>query len=138
MNLDISYFNIWAILLTIVLQMVLGALWYSPAMFGKIWLELTNQKQEDISREEGNKAMAFAVIPAIFSSIFLAIILALTGASTILEGVIIGSILSIGFGGMAMLNLVFFEGRSFRLTLLNAGYAFTGMNLGAIILIVWN
>ena len=48
MTLSFHYFNILAFLVCIVSNMILGALWYSPVLFGKVWLNLIGKKPEDI------------------------------------------------------------------------------------------
>lgn len=129
--------NIWAILVSIIIFMIVGMLWYSPILFGNIWLKLVDKKADDISKDESNKAMSFSFIPAMISALSLAYILYLTGAETFLDGVIISSILSIGVSGMSMFNLVLFEERSIKLTLLNLGYNFVSMLLAGIVLVLW-
>lgn len=137
MAIELSYFNIWAVLVGVVIQMVIGALWYSPVLFGKIWLRLVERKSEDISREEGNKAMALSVIPAAISVFSLAILLGWINATTVLDAIIAGSVISIGLIGMNAMNLVFFEDRSIKLTLLNSGYPFVTFNLISILITFW-
>ena len=129
--------NIFAVLVCTVVNMVLGGLWYSSILFGNVWLKLIGKKAEEISKEEGNKAMGFAVIPAIVTAFGLALITGLTGAATIVDALIIGSLISLVFVGMSSLNLVLFEQRSIKLTLLNVGYPFVSMNIAAIILTFW-
>ncbi len=137
MTLQVSFLNLWAILVSIISNMVIGALWYSPLLFGNIWLRLIGKKAEDISKEDANKSMMLSIIPAALSIIFLALILAFVNASTILDALIIGTLMSVGFIGMGSLNLVLFEDRSFKLTLLNVGYSFVAFNIAAVILTLW-
>ncbi|MDC7226389.1 MAG: DUF1761 domain-containing protein [Spirochaetales bacterium] len=130
-------FNIWAVLVSVVINMLIGALWYSPVLFGNIWLKLIEKKAEDIGRDEGNKAMALAIVPAIVSAAGLSVLIGISDASGIVDAIIIGSLASIAFSGMSLLNLVFFEDRKFSLVLLNAGYAFVSFNIISIILTLW-
>lgn len=43
--------NYWAILVSAVVAMVLGAIWYGP-LFGKKWLEIIGADTEDLARRE--------------------------------------------------------------------------------------
>jgi hypothetical protein len=44
------YINIWAVLVSAIAFWVLGALWYSPVLFGKRWQKETGLKEEDINK----------------------------------------------------------------------------------------
>ncbi|MDC7222595.1 MAG: DUF1761 domain-containing protein [Spirochaetales bacterium] len=129
--------NIWALLVSALGNMVIGALWYSPILFGNIWLKLVNKKAEDISKKEGNTAMTLALIPAVVSTVGLWFLVQISGALTAVDGLILGSAAALAFSGMSMLNLVFFENRSMKLTLLNGGYALVSYNVAAVILTLW-
>lgn len=137
MSLELESFNGWAVLAGIVGNMVLGALWYSPVLFGNTWLKLVGKKSEDIGKSEGNAAMALSIIPAIVTVCSLALVLGFTGASSLADALIIGSIASVGWIGMSSLNLVFFEDRSLKLTALNTGYFVVALNVAAVILTLW-
>ena len=137
MTLHFHELNIWAILVSVVVMMILGALWYSPVLFGNTWLKLIGKKPEDIKKEDANKSMGFAIIPAILHTLTLALLLNFVHAQTIADGLIVASLAAVGFIFMSLFNLVLFEDRSFKLTLLNAGYPFCALNIIAIILVMW-
>lgn len=134
MNLNLADLNLIAVLIGIVSNMVLGALWYSPILFGNIWLKLMGKSSDDISKGNSNKSMSFAIIPAILMIFTLAITLLFIGAETILQGMLVASIMSIGYIGTSSFNLVLFEGRGVKITLIHLGYAFVSLNIASIIL----
>ena len=137
MTLQVQSFNIWAVLVSLLCQMVLGALWYSPVLFGNIWLRLTGQKAEDISKEDASRSMMISIVPSLILVFSLALVVAFVNASTIIDALIIGSVVSIGFIGTISFNLVLFESRPVKLFLLNAGYPFVSLNICAVILTMW-
>lgn len=137
MTLTISTFNIWAVLVAIILNMVLGMLWYSPLMFGNLWLKLIGKTAEEISKEESSQAMKWAFVPAVVSSLSLALILGFLNAQSALDGIIIATVVAVGFIGMSHLNLVLFESRSLKLTILNTGYSLASLILAGIVLSLW-
>lgn len=137
MSLELHYFNIWAVLVGIVGNMVIGALWYSPVLFGNVWLGLIGKKSEDISKEEGSKAMALSIIPAIVTVLSLALVMGFSNATTVPDALIIGMIASVGWIGMSSLNLVLFEDRSLALAALTAGYFVVSLNVAAVVLALW-
>lgn len=137
MTLTISTFNIWAVLVAIILNMVLGMLWYSPLMFGNLWLKLIGKTAEEISKEESSQAMKWAFVPAVVSSLSLALILGFLNAQSALDGIVIATVVAVGFIGMSHLNLVLFESRSLKLTILNTGYSLASLILAGIVLSLW-
>jgi hypothetical protein len=129
--------NIFAVLVGMAINMVLGALWYSPVLFGNYWLKLIGKNSEDISKDDAGKSMSFAIIPAFFSSFSLALLVAFAIPVSILDGVILGTIASVGFSFMSLFNLVLFEDRSIRLTLINSGLNFVAWNIISVVLTLW-
>ncbi|MFZ5516669.1 MAG: DUF1761 domain-containing protein [Candidatus Zhuqueibacterota bacterium] len=137
MTLHFSNLNLWAILVCIVSNMVIGGLWYSPILFGNIWLKSINKKASDISREDANKTMMISLIPAILTVFFLAVTISFVNAVTVVDALVIGTLVSLGFIGMNLINLVLFENRSMKLTLISIGYSFVSLNIAAVILTLW-
>lgn len=135
--MEINYFNIWAIIVVIVIRMVLGGLWYSNILFGKKWLNLIGKTMDEISKEESNKAMSFAFIPAIVASLALWFILSTLNISSIGYALIVSAVISVGCTAMSHLNLILFEDRKVGLTLINVGYDFISLAIGGIILTIW-
>lgn len=42
--------NLVAVLVAGVVDMVIGALWYSPVLFAKSWMRLIGKKEEDMKK----------------------------------------------------------------------------------------
>ncbi len=137
MSLVFHPINFWAVLVSIVTNMVIGALWYSPVLFGNVWLKLIGKKAEEISKEDANKSMSFSIIPAVVSIGSLAFVLSLVNPGTLVDAIIVASVIAVGFIGMAAFNLVLFENRSVALTILNTGYSFVSLNVAAVVMTLW-
>ena len=114
MTLHSAFFNVWAVLASIASNIVIGALWYSPLLFGNTWLRLLGRKPEDITDADANESMALKLIPVVVYVLLLARMLGFAQASTILNELLIGSIVSAGFIGISAFNPVLFkeDGRS--------------------------
>ena len=137
MTLEIEFFNIWAVLAGFLSNMVIGALWYSPLLFGTIWLKLIGKTADDITKQDANRSMMFSVIPGVLLSVLMAVLLGFIGPRTVLDAIGIATLVSAGFIGMSALNLVIYEGRSFKLLLINVGYSLVSLNVLAVILTLW-
>ncbi len=109
MTLELLNFNIWAALVGVLVQMMVAALWYSPLMFGNIWIQLVGIEPEKISKEAAQKSMGLSIIPAVVQVFLLAFLVSATGAKSPLDGLFIGTAASVGFMGMSFMNLVLFR-----------------------------
>jgi hypothetical protein len=55
--MDYPYINIWAVLVSAVAFWALGALWYSPVLFGKRWQKEIGMTEDDLKK--ANMAVIF-------------------------------------------------------------------------------
>ena len=132
--------SLLAVLVSAIVGMVIGALWYSPILFGKVWMNLsgfTDKKMQEMKK----KGMA---VPYILNFIFILIlsyVLALfinaSQAVTIMQGAIVGFFVWIGFMATLMLNSVLWEGKPVKLYILNIAYHLITVIIMSIILTVW-
>ena len=130
MNLSIhhlsNHMNPWAVLVSALILWFLGAAWYSPALFAKPWMAALgivpgHQKKGlaagMISSFIGDLLVAFALLHFIFWS----------GAASYGEGAFVGFLSWLGFFAATQFPQGIYEGRPFRLFLINAGYWLVGL-----------
>ena len=131
--------NLVGIVLGAISNMVIGAIWYSPMVFGKIWMNLAGITQKEI--ESGKKQMpkiySMAFVGALITAYILAIFLDLVGAATIGEGLQIGLLVWLGFVATTTLSTVLFENKKTNLYLLNNGYNLLSILVMSVILILF-
>ena len=122
-----------AIIVATVVQMALGALWFSPVLFLKPWVAL----RVDKAPMSGTASPLLYVITAggaLVSAITLDWIIGLAHASTLAGGAIIGLFVGLGFVAPAILSDNLFNERPFKLYLIVAGFPIVGLLvMGAII-----
>lgn len=123
-----------AVLIAAVASYVLRTLWYSPAVFGKLWMAAADMTEEDATK--GNPGLIYGL--SFVLELVAAFVLALfVGAeASFAFGVSIGLQVGLFWVGTALGVVYLFERRPLRLWLLNAGFmtlAFTVMGgiLGA-------
>jgi hypothetical protein len=114
--------------------MIIGFLWYTPVLFGNVWMQLVGLKKEEMRTAAG--PMVGTVLMTLIGSFLLAVFIQLTGASTALEGFVIALLLSIIICAKIAVNY-FFEGRSFKLYLLTVGFHVIPYLIGDVLLAVW-
>jgi hypothetical protein len=114
---EIHISNCAAVVAAIV-GMTIGAFWYSPIGFGKVWMRLTG-----IEEPKGAlRAFVVGLITMIMMSYSLAVCVDVFGAETLASGALVGGFIWLGFVATVTLGLVVWEGRRFSLYLINAGY----------------
>ncbi len=103
-----------------VVAFMIGGLWYSPKLFGQIWMQEVGLTEE--SAAEGNTSLIFG---GSFVLIFIAATMlsfVLGSESNYLIGVHTGFMIGCGWVATAYGVTYLFERRSLRLFLINGGY----------------
>ena len=127
--------NFMGILIAAIVSFVLGWLWYSPFLFGKIWMEEMKVKEEDCKKKNMAVALGGTFLLTLITAFILSSFVEIAGASGAISGGIIGILAGAGFVATAMATNNLFEGKSMKLFLINAGhymacYAAMGTVLG--------
>ena len=139
MEFDFGELNYLAIVVGVVINMALGALWYSPVLLGKPWMAAAGITAEDIEARKGEQYRGYAV--AVVVSIVLVFVLALLtrnlGIDKPLDGLVLGLVAGIGLVAVSQAPNYSFEGRPLRLFLINLGYSVVGFAIIGVLLAVW-
>ena len=130
-----SDLNWLAVLVATVAYFVIGAVWYSDALMGKQWRAATGQEMGASGRPEP-KAMVVNFVGWFIAAMVLGLISTAIGASTVLEGLVLGLVVSIGFIGTNRIVQGMYEGSNKALMRVNAPYTMIGYSVMGIILAV--
>jgi len=132
--------NFLAVLVAAIAGIAIGAFWYSPAGFGKIWMKESGFSEESLD-EAKKKGMAKSFILGFVASLVMAYVLAyfvqIGGAGDIAGALQLGFWLWLGFIATIMLNGVLWEGKSWKLYILNIAHQLVSLLVMAIILVLW-
>jgi len=125
--------NIWAVMLAGFSYLILGALYYSPILFGKQWIKLNGFTDEDL---KSNKPMwmitLFSFLSAFVASFLISMIMGPNSSAQF--GAIVGACIAIFWISMSKLISVLFENQPFKLFVLHAGFDLVAfMVMGAIV-----
>ena len=122
--------SILAILLAALAAMVLGAIWYSPLLFGPAWLTAINKDQDELKPLWPMLGSVLACLASSFSTAYLFLWLAV---STWFEALFAASLISlVVFAAMLSDNL--FCGWGIKLFLIQIGYRLAYIYLMAAII----
>ena len=134
-HMNMHMFNFWAVLVSALIQWVIGALWYS-LLFAKPWMALTGH-----TPGERPKGAVFAMATSFVGSLILSFILAHMviwhEASTWRRGAFIGGICWLGFIAVPLFCEKLYEQRPFKLFAINAGYWLVALLCSGVVLAVW-
>lgn len=128
--------NLWAVLVSAVILWVLGALWFSPALFAKPWVAIVGRQMG-----EKPKGVAWGMIASFIGDVLLAFILVhvilWSGAKSALDGIHIGAITWVGFVAAILYPQSIYEGRPVRYFTITGGYWLIGFLIISVVLTLW-
>ena len=129
--------NYLAVLVAIVLQFILGFLWYGP-FFGDPWMGMVGLDMQTIeANPPGAGEWITNVVSAVLSMLVLAWLFKKIGVESWLRGIWIGFIL--GFSLVLMSNMTsgMFAGDPYGLAWITGGYTTVGLMLGGAVIGGW-
>ena len=114
--------NYIVVLIAAIASMIVGALWYSPLLFGNLWAKLSNFSKSDMEKAK-KKGMGSSYFMAFIGSLVTAFVLAafinLAGAESLRVALEIAFWLWLGFIATTTLSSVLWEGKPVKLYMLN-------------------
>jgi hypothetical protein len=133
--MNLSTLNWPAVIVATLSAFVLGALWYSPVLFGKAWMRANN-----ISPDGPKTGMARILILALVWTFVMAVNLAMflnDKQTNVSWGATAGLLAGFGWVAMAIFIIGLFERRSLAYMLINAGYMIAALTMMGAILGGW-
>ena len=128
--------NWLAVVAAAAINMVVGMVWYARSVFGKEWMKLTGRKMEDMTGS--STGYAVATIGALLQSWILAHFVVYAGSDTFWRGLVTGFWLWLAFTAVAIAVHYAFEGRSWLLWKINAGYFLVVLLINGGLLAIWH
>lgn len=113
--------NYLALLVAAVIYMGVAALWYSPLMFGRRWMEENRLNEAQLEARGMFPAIIYAFVAAIVLSLGLAVLIRIAGMTNWLTGGLMGLFAGLLISGPAALPVYVFENRSLKLFTINEG-----------------
>lgn len=123
--MKIGKYNIGAIIFTVFLQQILGALWYSPYLFGNKWLTLIGKDIETL-KASGATPYIVSIVAYLIICIVFIFILHSTNTKKAVPGAKLGFLLWLGFIFPCMAINYTFQGQPVDLLLIDSGHFLFG------------
>lgn len=131
-----STINHLAVFVCALVNLALGALWYSPLLFYRGWLKETGLSEEQLSQTNPLKTYGLTFLLALVISYNLAFFLG-DGNTTPAWGATAGFLAGFGWAAMIFTVIALFEHRSRRYILINGGFITVYFTLIGLILGLW-
>lgn len=125
-----------AVLVAVVVAQGLGFLWYGDVLFAKPWMKAIGKTAKQMQANSNPTVYIYSAVGALVMVIVLANVLAWAGANSLFAAVHTAILLWLGFVATGSAMNTAFEGRSWKLFWINAGYHLVNMVLAAVILTV--
>jgi len=132
-----SGMNYWAVFVAAAAYMLLGALWYSPALLGNAWMKATGRTKEQIKAECSSINYLWAFVASFLASYGIARIMSWTGGDSIVDGIRLAVLIGICFVVATFAVNGLFEKRTCKLTVINALYHVVGLVIAGVIIGAW-
>lgn len=133
-SVDINYLVIFA---GAIMSLIVGAVWYSPALFADSWTKELGRKLKDVKNNNTPKLYVLTAFGALAQTYVLAHFVQYTGADTLVEGATTGFWLWFAFTGLTLGVNNLFAGRSLKLWQIDSGFFLVVLVLNAALLAAW-
>ena len=130
------YINHIAVFVCAILNLALGALWYSPILFYKSWLSETKLTEEQLAKSNPAKTYGLAFLFALIISYNLAFFLGDANTDAV-WGTTAGFLAGFGWSTLIFAIVALFEQRSWKYIFINGGYITVYFTLIGFILGIW-
>jgi hypothetical protein len=128
--------NWWAVLFAAIVKMAIGALWYSPLLFGPRWMALANCTEADM-KARLPKLLVLDFIASIVMAFVLVHAVHYTGARTFATGAAVGFFNWLGFIATVTFGLTIYEKRPWALFSIANGFQLVSLLVMGAILAAW-
>lgn len=128
--------NHLAVIACAVLNLGLGALWYSPLLFYNSWLKENKLTEEELRKANPAKMYGGAFIGALLISYNLAFFLG-DAKTDLVWGATAGFLAGFGFATLIFMIVALFEQRSWKYILINGGYMSVYFTLSGAVIGGW-
>lgn len=135
--MEMGSVNFLNIIVAAVAYMALGAIWYSPMLFGKAWMKGIGKTKEQLTANASPMNYILALVFSFIAAYGIARIMVWTNRGSISDGIVIGLLAGVCFVLASMGVNDLFEKRPTGLTVINVLYHIVGFIVIGVIIGAW-
>jgi hypothetical protein len=129
--------NFWAVVVAWLINIVIGALWYSPLAFARRWEKFTGIDIMKIPEKEATRAIGYVALSGLIQAFALAMVLNGLNVLSVQDGLLAGFVLWFGFTAATTIGVTFYSRRGWGYWWLNSSYFLVVMMLNSYLLTIW-
>jgi hypothetical protein len=134
--MDLLTINWFAVIVAALSNFVIGGLWYSPMLFGNVWMEENNFTDDKLKKSNMPKIFGLTFLFSLVMALNLAMFLNDAG-TTASWGAIAGFLAGFGWAAMSIFIIGQFERKTTRYMLIHAGYVTVSFVVMGIVIGMW-
>ena len=137
-RIELGDINYLAVIVSVIIPMVLGALWYGPMLFAKQWIAASGFTPEKMKNKNAvTRGYVISIIGSIMFAMAMAITAQLMGLDGAADGIGLGALGLLGFVAPAFASAFAFEQRPIKLYMIYVGYQLVNFVLVGLVIVVW-
>lgn len=129
--------NYLAVLVAAIASMALGALWYSPLLFGNLWMRLMKLDPKKMNHKHMNLSYGGNFLADLVTAYVVAVFSGVSQTATALGGGLIAFWLWLGFVATTTLGNVLWQNKPFKAYLLDNAFHLLRLVIIGVIIAVW-
>ncbi len=131
--------NYLAVIVAALVTFAIGALWYSPMLFGNHWMKAQGWDESEAVRLKQSAGPAYGVslVCYLVMAVALSLLIARLGLGSVESAVKLGLLVGLGFFATVGLTAHMFSERRFSLYLIDTGYQVIYVLVMTFILTLW-
>jgi uncharacterized protein DUF1761 len=130
------HINWMAVVAAALSTFLIGGLWYSKMLFGRVWMSVNNFDEASLAKSNMGRIFGLSFLFALIMSANLAAFLA-EPKTTATWGATAGFLAGFGWVALAIATIALFERRSWKYVVINGGYMTISFVVMGLILGSW-
>lgn len=126
--------NIGGIILAVISYIIIGMFWYSPVLFGTVWMKVTGVKPEKTDKEKMNMLYGLSAFSALITATILEYLQIEFDVQSLAQALFLGFVLWLGFTFTSTMVNNMFQGKKKAVTIIDSGYHLTTVMVMSVIL----
>lgn len=127
------------ILVSAIVSMVIGFIWYSPKVFGNQWMRLMKFKKADMKKMKVKPAFAYLgmFVITLVANFVLSLLIKISVPESVIGGALIGFLVWLGFIATTTFSGVLWANKRRELYMIENGHYMLSFVIAGIILTAW-